>query len=128
MKRIFSLLLAMVTVLSLCLPVFAEEGDEYEYQFNNVSVLFSIETPFSSEEREQIAMELAGGIPANGFDIRCLFGHNYQADIVTVITHKVHPLNPRCLSETFEVKKCTRCGNTESTLIGSSYICCCPED
>ena len=55
-----------------------------------------------------------------------LFGHDYNVETVYTITHCVNPVPPRCLRQYYQVSTCTRCGYSESVLIGSDYINCCP--
>ncbi|MBQ7647365.1 MAG: dockerin type I repeat-containing protein [Clostridia bacterium] len=54
----------------------------------------------------------------------CLFGHNCESEIVTVITHNVRQNQPKCLETVMNVHSCTRCGHTSSEIISKSYIYC----
>lgn len=111
----------------------------YQYDIPEVTVVFpsSVEIPINIQNR--IADELAGiGISSslpcksgeNPDNILCtLFGHKFSSPVsVTATHHKVRQYDPRCILELYHVLYCTRCDYTESQLVASSYISCCPED
>ncbi len=125
MKKAFSMLLAVITLISLTvLPASAEVGahDEIEVIIHNQELdeetkakIVAFYTNPEAENEE-----------ASTYSLTCtLFGHNYEYEDVVTITHKARTTAPRCLKRTYDHGTCTRCDAQVSTLIGSVYIACC---
>lgn len=131
MKRIIAVLITIATVLTLPNTAYAADTVTTEYDVNNVTVIFNDNTVFSETERQKIVNQLIIGEAEEQtakFNILCLFGHKYEIEYVTTITHKVNTYNPRCLRETFEIGVCKRCGESYTQRVAFEYITCCPED
>ncbi len=129
MKKILSFVIIFTMLFAVTLTANAEISETFSYPLGNKTVIFENDTVFSFESRARIAeMLLSNGdaVAPCGFDIRCLFGHDYEIGSVSAITHCVSDRSPRCLKETFEIGECTRCGDTYTELIGTKFITCCP--
>jgi len=132
--------IALLVVMSVfALTIFADEFDTLVYQYHDpeVTVEFAEALNITAERQRQIADNIAGinysssSIPAPTLpdNIICtLFGHDLSTTTVTATHHKVHVYNPRCLVEIYHVTACSRCNYTDSELITSVYVFCCPED
>jgi len=129
----FSALMCLFT-----LSIYADELNLLVYQYYNpdITVEFTDSLNVSAERQQQIADEIAGidssfisgSNTASPENIICtLFGHNLSETTVTATHHKVHVHEPRCLVEIYDVTACSRCDYTEAELVGSVFICCCPE-
>lgn len=134
MKKAF-VLLVMAAIVASALPLFVNAYDEqntleYEMEDKHCTVVF--EGELSAKQKDLIAKRLLGieVETAESYGLMCtLFGHKYGAESgVDVITHKVRASAPRCLSERYLVKVCSRCDDTVATLKSQTYISCCPVD
>lgn len=130
-------LFVLISVLALI--TYADEVNPLVYQYHNpeVTVEFAEPLSVSSDRQQQIADEIAGvnssyisgSNTVSPDSIICtLFGHNLSTSTVTATHHKVLPHNPRCLVEIYHVTACSRCNYTDSELVSSVFIVCCPED
>ena len=110
----------------MCFTSFAS-NETYTYEYGNITIIFEQTTPFSSEQRANIAYKLINGTDnTNTYGLWCtLFGHDYVEDSVKTITHCVNDTQPRCLEEYFEIGECSRCGDTYTNRISYGYITCC---
>lgn len=128
MKKILSTLLAILMLSLFCISASAYDDVSHVHTEGNKQIIFNEDCQFDEKERQVIIDFLNNedsGISTSGFNILCLFGHDYKTGTVTTVTHRVRASQPRCLQELFEVGECKRCGNTYSNLIHSSYITCC---
>lgn len=127
MKKVLISILSIVLIFTMCISSYASE-ETYTYEYNNITVIFDETTPFSAEQRANIADKLVNNIDDNAtYGLWCtLFGHDYVEDDVKTITHCVSDTQPRCLEEHFEIGECSRCGDTYANRIAYSYITCCP--
>jgi len=134
--KFFLLLIAFVVIT---ISVQADEIIPLVYTYTNpeATVVFSEPLNVSMVRHKQIADIIAGvtsNMPtdpptAHPDNIICtLFGHNLSSTTVTATHHKVLPYDPRCLMEVYDVTVCARCNYNETTLVGSTYIICCPVD
>jgi len=126
-KFIFSMLSVFLACF-LCINVSAV-SNQYFYEELNITIVFD-DPSLDTRTQEHIANYLVyGASDATTFGLWCtLFGHSYEAYTATQITHGVRDTNPRCLEEIFKVQVCSRCEDTISELVASSYITCCPEE
>ena len=128
MKKIISLVLLVIVVFTFCLSAYAgTEG--YTYKIDNTTIIFNQHTNFSEQQRAYISkIIINGNSDETKYGLMCtLFGHKYeQQESATAITHCVRDSQPRCLRETFLISMCTRCEHTETELLSSLYIECCP--
>lgn len=129
MKKI-SIILAiclLLTVMGMTVSAIAPENQGNTYAMQNVTVKFDANSKFTPEEQRHIAELLVyGSDKISPYGLSCfLFGHNYQTDTVTTVTHRARTTAPRCLSKKYEVSVCSKCGDTQQTLISSVYIYCC---
>lgn len=128
-RKLLTILVATLLVFSMCITSSAK-SEQYIYEFDSYTVIFDEDTTLSTPKMMAIAENLEND---NGntstYGLWCtLFGHSYESHTATKITHCVYDTNPRCLKEIYEVQVCSRCEDTVSNLIGSSYITCCPEE
>ncbi len=127
MKKLISLILAILLITTLCFSTSATNETDYTYNFGEKTIVFNSSTTFTKAQREKIANILNGtGNETEVANLLCIFGHNYNVDHVTTITHCASATAPRCLEEIYEVSVCTRCNQTITEKITSSYIYCCP--
>ena len=128
MKKIISLMLLIIIVCTFCLSAYAG-AEGYTYKIDNTTVIFNQNTVFSEQQRAYISEVIVNSnSDAATYGLMCtLFGHKYeQQESAIAITHCVRDSQPRCLKETFLISMCTRCEHTETELLVSSYIECCP--
>lgn len=137
--KALKVLTLFVLISVLALLTYADEANSLVYQYYNpeVTVEFAEPLSVSSDRQQQIADEIAGvnssaisdSDTASPDNIICtLFGHDLSTTTVTATHHKVLPHNPRCLVELYHVTACSRCNYTNTELVGSAFIVCCPED
>lgn len=126
MKKSLIFILTISILFSMCFTSFAS-NETYTYEYSNMTVIFDETTPFSAEQRVNIADKLVNNIDnTTTYGLWCtLFGHSYVEDDVTTITHCVSETQPRCLEEHFEIGECSRCGDTYTNRISYRYITCC---
>ncbi len=126
MKKIFTILLAALLILSCSISAYATEASPFVYHHDNTTVIFGEQTAFDAAERLEIVRLLSGeGEAVEPCGLACLFGHKYETETVVTVTHRVYDTAPRCLEETFNIKKCTRCDKTVTERIGFESIFCC---
>ncbi len=126
MKKAFSMLFALITLISLTvLPASAEVGaqdDEIEVIIHNQDL---------DEETKAKIIDFYTNPEAQdeniaAYNLTCkLIGHKFEYSNVTTVTHKARSSAPRCLEQLYNHGVCIRCGDSESTLTNSSYIYCC---
>lgn len=130
MKKLTILLTVIILTISATLGVSANETVGNTYQFENITVIFDVDSQLTPEQQEEIARLLIN--PEYGVaqaNIICdIFGHKNTMEGVTTITHKVSPDSPRCLQELFTITTCSRCNESTVERDGFAYITCCPED
>ena len=130
MKKLISILLVSVLMVSTCISVSADEIAGNTYNIDNVTVIFDQNSQFSNEKQEAIANLLVNpeyGVATAGI-ICNLFGHKNTSETVVTITHCYNVESPRCLQEFFTVTTCSRCDESTVERTGFNYITCCPED
>lgn len=124
-------LLVLTSIVASALPLFANASEaqntlEYVIEDENYTVIF--ENELSQERMELIAKRLLGieVETVAPYGLLCtLFGHKYDdGTLVEAITHNARTSAPRCLSEYYLVKVCSRCEDIDSTLISQTYIYC----
>ena len=127
MKKVISITLVFIIAMFACIGAFAETGSSNMIDIDHVTVIFEEDSMFTPEEQQYIAeMLVYGNENATTLGIGCLFGHKYVEENVSMITHCVNPTDPRCLQEKFFIQTCSRCGKTNTEIINSKYISCCP--
>lgn len=129
-KVISTVIMAVILAISSALSVSADSTVGNTYHIDNVTVVFDVESQFSTEEQEMIANLLVnseyGVAKAN---LICnIFGHKSTSETVITITHKASATDPRCLQEIFTVTTCSRCDEATVERNSYAYIFCCPED
>ena len=130
MKKFILFTAVFYLIFSLSFSISAQDllADGYTYDVDGKTFYFSADTPFSEEQRAKIInIHINGASPVSTtYGLLCtLFGHSYETDIYTTITHCVNTTQPRCLEETFSANQCTRCDHTEKKLTNQKYIVCC---
>ena len=132
MKKIITVLLAIVLTSFMCVSAFASENVGNMYTIGDKTVVFEASSVFTAEEQQYIAEMLVNpdADSAATYGLMCtLFGHKETTEAVTTITHGAAATAPRCLQENFLVTICTRCEETISMeRISFQYISCCPEE
>lgn len=127
MKKINIILVICLSLVIMTVPASAVEIQGNIYTEQNATVMFDADSSFTLEEQQHITELLVyGEDTTNPYGLSCtLFGHNYESEIVTLINHRVRTTAPRCLEEKYKVSKCSKCGDTQQTLLSASYINCC---
>lgn len=124
-KKIVICIGLVIAMLSLGIYVMAHEISES----GKTEVIFDENSIFTEEEKQIIEasfFENANGNTLAPYGVMCtLFGHDYKTEIITIIRHKVYAKAPRCVEEWYDTKICTRCSDTNSTLLDSMNIDCC---
>lgn len=130
MKRIGLIAVAIVLAFFSTINVAADQTIGNAYQIENITVVFDVDSQFSTEQQETIAQLLAN--PEYGVsqaNLICnIFGHKNSSEGVSTVTHKVNTASPRCLQEMFTITMCSRCEETTVERDAYFYISCCPED
>jgi len=125
MKRLIAIVLSvLLSIFSSCFIYSLGIHENKE-----MTIIFNVNSTFSESEKKVISEKLRGRSIGGGEqpnNIICnIFGHSYTEELVTAITHKVYPTQPRCKEEVFKVNVCTRCSDTQTELISDRYIVCC---
>ena len=130
MKKIISVLLCIAMLASvMCINTFAT-SETNVFTYDNITICFDDDSVLDQQSKEIIAEQLVYGADnTSTYGLWCnLFGHSYTVETVTKITHCVYDDAPRCLSEVYEIKSCSRCGETTSERLSWQYIYCCHEE
>lgn len=127
MKKISVFLTFCLLLMVMTISANAAESQGNAYTMQDATVKFEADSKFTSEEQQHIAeLLIYGSDEVSPCGILCsLFGHSYETEIVTLINHRYRATAPRCLEEQYKVSKCSRCGDTQQTLLSSGYINCC---
>lgn len=124
-KKIIICIGLVVVMLSSGIYAMAHEISES----GKIEVIFDENSIFTEEEKQIIEasfLENGDGNPTTPYGVMCtLFGHDYKTETITIIRHKVYANAPRCVKELYDTKICSRCSDTNSTLIDSWTIDCC---
>ena len=124
-KRIITCIGLVIIMLSSGIYVMAHEISES----GKLEVIFDENSIFTEEEKQIIEasfLEKDDGNTTEPYGVMCtLFGHDYKSETTKVIRHKVYANAPRCVEEWYDTKTCTRCSDTQSTLLSYSRIDCC---
>ncbi len=132
MKKAINLLICTLIIMtSICVSTSAG-SNTVECEANGIEYTVEFEDPALTEEKKtSIANALIGTSESEIMtaNLLCsLFGHKYKDTVASAIQHKASAIAPRCKKQTFDVKYCENCDYTEQTLLGTTYINCCPED
>ncbi len=126
MKKTLTFILSIIFVFCFAFSAFADNTAQLTYTYDDFNVIFDEDTPFNSAQRQKIANTLAnGGESAEPAGILCIFGHDWQQDMVITITHYAREEQPRCLKEYFDIFMCSRCEKTKTELLAETYFFCC---
>ncbi len=127
MKKILTVILAMIICTCACLSISAADNNISVIETEHLEIIFDEDSVFSNDQKQKIAEFLAyGNSDMQTYGLMCtLFGHKYTTENVQTITHCVYSSAPRCLSQNYEVSICSRCDATEQTLISEKPIYCC---
>ncbi len=133
MKRITSLLICTFIIMtSMCVIAGATGNNTIEYELNGIEYTVEFEDSTLTEEKKTAIADALIGTNESEImtaNLLCsLFGHDLKNTTATATQHKVKANLPRCLMKTYDVTYCSRCDYTEQTLLGNSYINCCPVD
>ena len=128
MKKTVSIILVAIMMLSAALNISAYGDASNIHTFGNISVIFEDDSALTFEEQAATAKMIIA--KSNGdattYNLLCtLFGHTYDVETVTTVTHKVNSSAPRCLEEHYNMSTCSRCGNQQLEFLYSQYIDCC---
>lgn len=128
MKKVRIILVICLLLAVTAASVNAAESRSGTYDIDGVTVCFEPESQFDSEEQLRIANFIVNGSDEiSPYGLSCfLFGHDYKVETATLTTHKVNATAPRCLEEIYEVRVCSKCDDTQHTLLRSRYKNCCP--
>ncbi len=126
MKKTLTAILSIIFVFCFVFSTFADNTEQLTYTYDDFNVIFDEDTPFDSAQRQKIADILANGSEsAETAGILCIFGHDWQQDMIITITHCAREEQPRCLKEYFDIYMCSRCEKTKTELISQTYFLCC---
>ena len=124
MKKVIS-----VAILLIILSIFEAYAYALDLVPHETDVIFDDNTQFTADQQQAIIEHFNGlhisedSNEAN--NILCtLFGHNYTTEYVSVVNHNVYASAPRCVKNYYEVSACTRCNDSNSTLISTERIYC----
>ena len=122
-KVIIAIGMCVILIISVATAVMGYNTLDDDF----VEVIFKQDSVFSDEEKQLIIQSFSNDTTkAQPYSLKCtLFGHDYKSEVVEAIRHKVRPDKPRCIKETYEVKVCSVCSDTVSTLLSSKFIDCC---
>ena len=97
-----------------------------EYADEGITVIFEDTVYNDTAQYKQIADRLVYGeeYPVKTISWCWLFGHDIQSSTVSVITHNVSSVSPKCLRQTYSVDTCSKCDYYSEELISSVYIVC----
>ena len=78
------------------------------------------------EQYEKIADRLVYGDEylTNRISWCWLLGHDIESNMVSVTTHNVRSVSPRCLMKVYNVETCSKCDYYKEELISSTYVVC----
>lgn len=133
-QNIFKRFIALTVCLIMTTVCFADNNNNviYDYTDYGVSVIFSSTSELSPYEQRHIADTLVYGKDGESnistYSLCWLTGHKLTTEMVEVVTHKVMPKSPRCLSQVYNVTTCSKCDYEEMVLSSQMYIACCPVD
>ena len=129
MKRIFALTIAILISVFSCVNASAIESEMTVITIDNVDVEFSQNSLLTNEQKQNVAEKLVLGNDykaIESYGLTCtLFGHKYTTETAITVTHCVSSTAPRCLQQHWNIAVCSRCDNTEQTLVSQAYIHCC---
>jgi hypothetical protein len=104
-KAILTVIMVVILTISATLSASADSKVGNTYHIDNVTVVFDVESQFSTEQQEMIAILLVN--PEYGVakaNLICnIFGYKNTSETVITITHKASATDPRCLQENFTV-------------------------
>lgn len=122
MKKVILLIFCILYLFSMGVMTSAHMDCAHD-----IEVCFTENSVFSEDEKQIIEEYFVDGINNTAtYGLKCtLFGHDYVTEYVDVIRHKVRTTIPRCDREKYEMKICSDCSDTVSTLILLTYIDCC---
>lgn len=126
MKKISIILIICLLLTAITIPANAAESYGNSYSVQDVTIKFAADSIFSSEEQQHfVELLIYGDDEINPYGLSCfLFGHNYESEIITTVTHNVRTTAPRCLEERYDAQVCSKCGDKQLTLLTSFYINC----
>ena len=130
MKKIITIFMCAILTLN-CIAASAGSS-KYEYIKDDaeITVEFDSDSTLTDEQKQNIADHLVNGDDGVETCSLCwLTGHDYVEHCVTLITHKVRELTPRCKKSTYFVPVCSKCEKVGTEeLVSETLIACCPED
>ena len=129
MKKIISVFLCCVILLSSACVFASATNDVYTYEIDGIEYTVQITDDNINENKKQsianalVNAEVSEAVPAN---IWCdIFGHDYKYTTASVVSHKVRTSAPRCKVDYYNVTYCEDCDYTQQTYTGTEYINCC---
>ena len=123
MKKLICLILISVLLIPTSVSLTAHEND---YTFFIEGEEISISGMLTEEEAYEIAYLhycIENGIEAPDTYASC--SHTYEHQEVTATTHKARATQPRCQKFTYDIRRCTKCYDTTTTLLKTWYEYCC---
>ena len=130
MKKLITIFITVILMLSMCVSTYANENTSNVYTIGNKTVVFKEDSVFTMEKQYYIAELLVNPeTEASSYGLMCtLFGHKNTQEMVTTITHCVNSTSPRCMQENFLITTCSRCEETTVERVSYNFITCCPVD
>lgn len=128
MKKIKIVLSAILVSLVLFVNASGTNSETrvIEYADEGITVVFESAAYNDEVQYKQIADRIVYGeeYPVKIISWCWLFGHDIQSSTVSVVTHNVSPVSPKCLRQTYSVDTCSKCDYYSEELISSVYIIC----
>ena len=127
MRKIFTIVFAILTVISITLTVSATGNI---YVKDGITIEFAETSAFSFEQQVSIAERIIHNedyASITTYNLLCtMFGHKTTIETIGIIEHCVSETAPRCLKTVQDVTVCTRCEEIiDINTISSYYIFCC---
>jgi hypothetical protein len=116
----------LITLFGTSFVLSSHENDEYIYSYENETVSFDHETPFSEQQMQKIANSIFGIEDAPMIMPLAACSHTLVSGSATSTSHKVYSSGNRCVRYIYSISICNKCNYIASqTLTGSSPINCC---
>ena len=125
LKKAISLLLCSLLVVAILCA--AASAQSFTARSGNAEVVIE-HSGLNSETLNGIAQTLlTGAAPAaSAPNPWCIInGHSIERVGAEIIRHKVYATQPRCIQESYDVERCTRCDYANYELLGTVPIYCC---
>ena len=123
MKKFICLLLVSLLLIPMSVGIMAHEN---EYIFIIEGAEISINGAVTKEEAYEIAyLHYCKENDIEIADTYATCSHTYEYQEVTATTHRARASQPRCQKFTYDIGRCSKCGNTTTELLDTWFVYCC---